>query len=75
MKKAKFFLRKDFKKIYLDFLGMSVKDLALKVRYSESQVSEILNQRIEPSLQFMRKLCVMTSMRFEQLVETKYIES
>lgn len=72
-RKVMFFLNEKFRD-FMELKKWSAKDVAQIVGCSEQQVSAILNQKIEPSMQFMHKLCEKTALNFEDIVVTEQVD-
>lgn len=71
-KKSKFYLKKSFKENYMKLRDWSVQDVADMVEMKKQQVSPILNGRLEPSVNFLHRLCDAIQIPVEDLVETKW---
>lgn len=72
-RKVMFYLNEKFRD-YMELKKWSSQDLARIVGCTEPQVSAILNQKIEPSMQFLHKLCAKTSLNLEDIVVTEEVE-
>ena len=70
MVKVKLRLSKSFQKNYMAMRKWSGNDLAEAMRYKKQQVSQVLSGEIEPSRQFLRKLCELTKIPAGELIET-----
>ena len=66
---VKFLLRKDFRE-YLDLRRMSAEEFAKKIGYSAEQLSAVINRKIEPSFQMLRKIVLVTRMYHNELIDT-----
>lgn len=67
--KTIFLLKKNFKE-YLKLRGWNARAFAQKIGYGETQVSGILNRKIEPSMRFLHDLCELTGLKLEEVIET-----
>ncbi len=67
--KVKFIIRKEFKS-HLNLRGLTVTSLADKLRYSKQQVSQTLSGEIEPTRQFLRKICALLKVGAEDILQT-----
>ncbi len=72
MPKAKFFIRKDFKK-YLEFRKITQVDLEKLLKFKKQQISNALSGDYEPTMHFLHKLCTATGLKLEEIVVTKFI--
>lgn len=68
--KLKFRLKKTFQKNYMALRGWSVSDLTEKLGYTKQQVSQTLNGTAEPTMNFLHRLCDLTNLTAEELIET-----
>lgn len=71
MTKARFRIKKDFKD-YLKLRKWSITDLTEKLGYQKQQVSQTLSGSAEPTMQFLHRLCSLTGLRAEELLETVF---
>lgn len=56
---------------YLKIAGMTAREFSQKIEYDETKMSQILNQKEEPSKDFIEKVLVETGMKFESAFEVK----
>jgi len=70
MKTVKLFLTPDFKSL-MNVKGWTVAILSKELRYHKSQIYQIINGKIEPSLAFLRRLADFTGLDFQNLVITQ----
>ena len=70
--KVKFRLSSKFQKNYMSLRGWSVNDLAEQLEYKKQQVSQTLSGSIEPTMTFLHRLCHVTKLRIEDVVETVF---
>ena len=68
----RFVLKKSFQKNYMSLRGWSGNDLAEAMGYKKQQVSQVLSGEIEPSRQFLRKICELTKIPAGELIETVF---
>ena len=69
--KVKYFLHRQFK-YYMKLRKWKVADLARQLKMNESQVSAIVGGKIEPSMNFLHRLSVLTKLGAEEILETKF---
>ena len=69
--KAKFKIKKEFL-AWLKANRYRVSDLAKLLGYKESQISAILNGKIEPSMRFLHKLCSELGIGIGTVLETSF---
>lgn len=69
--KVKFQLSKKLRE-YMKLRNWSAKDLSDELKYTKQQVSQTLSGAIEPSTQFLRRLCALTNLPVEELIETVF---
>lgn len=70
--KAKFRIKKDFQVKYMKLRGWSIKDLEELLEYKKQQVSQTINGKIEPTMNFLHRLCSLTGLPAEELIETVF---
>ncbi len=68
---VKFIIKKEFKE-HLKFRGFTVNSLADKLGYTKQQVSQTLNGEIEPTRQFLRKVCAFLKIGAEDILITVF---
>jgi len=56
---------------YLKIAGMTAREFATKIEFDETKMSLILNQKDEPSKDFIEKVLTETGMKFESAFEVK----
>lgn len=57
---------------YMQMRGWTVNDLTDHLGYKKQQVSQTLSGAIEPSMQLLRRLCVVTNLPASELIETVF---
>lgn len=70
--KVKFRLNREFQAKYMKMRGWTVNDLTTQLEYKKQQVSQTLSGAIEPSMQFLHRLCTLTNLPAEELIETVF---
>lgn len=70
--KVKFKIRKDFSTKYMTMRDWTVKDLVDKMDYKKQQVSQTISGKIEPTMNFLHRLCGLTGLKAEELIETVF---
>lgn len=71
-RKIKFTIKKELKKFIDEMYGWNVQDLADALDMSKQQISPILLGRIEPSMNFLHKLCQITGLKLENIIKTRF---
>ena len=56
---------------YLKIAGMTAREFSSKIDFDETKMSLILNQKEEPSKDFIEKVLTETGMKFEAAFEVK----
>lgn len=74
MSKVKFKINKNFEKNYMKMRGWGVVDLSNALGYKKQQVSSVMTGAIEPSMQFLHRLCALTNMPVSDLIETVFVK-
>lgn len=69
--KVKFKLSKKLQ-AYMKLRDWSAQNLSDLLGYKKQQVSQILSGAIEPSMQFLHKLCALTNLPANELIETVF---
>jgi len=54
---------------YLKIAGMTAREFSSKIEFDETKMSLILNQKEEPSKDFIEKVLTETGMKFESAFE------
>lgn len=70
--KVKFKIKKSFQTEFMKFRKWSITDLTEKLGYQKQQVSQTLSGTIEPTMNFMHRLCALTGLRAEEIIETVF---
>lgn len=70
--KVKFKIKKDFQTKYMKMRGWSISDLEEKLKFKKQQVSQTLSGSIEPSINFLHRLCALTGLPVDEIVETVF---
>lgn len=68
--KVRFGIRKDFVTNFMKFKNWSINDLTDKMGYKKQQVSQTLNGTIEPTMNFLHRLCMVTAIPASEIIET-----
>lgn len=71
MKKSKFKLSLGIHS-HMELKGWGLKELSEALGYEKSQVCAILSGKLEPSMQFLHRLCDVTGYRLENIIETVF---
>lgn len=71
-KRIKFQIKKDFQQKYMKMRGWSINDLTEQLGYKKQQVSQTLSGAIEPTMNFLHRLCALTNLPVEELIETVF---
>lgn len=58
-------------KKYLELTGISSKDFAARIGFDEPTVSQVLNQKEEPSKKFIEQTLIHTDMKFDNAFEVR----
>lgn len=58
-------------KEYLKIAGMTAREFSSKIDFDETKMSMILNQKEEPSKDFIEKVLTETGMKFESAFEVQ----
>lgn len=69
---VKFTLNKEFQTKYMKMRGWSVNDLTEQLGYKKQQVSQTLSGAIEPTMNFLHRLCELTNLPANELIETVF---
>ena len=72
MKKSRFVIKKNFIKQYLGFRKWTVSDLESRLKFKKQQISQTLSGEIEPSMNFLHRLCNVTGLPVSELVDTVF---
>ncbi len=69
-----FQIRKEFITNFMKFKNWSVNDLTEKMGYKKQQVSQTLNGTIEPTMNFLHRLCSVTGVSASEILETVFVK-
>lgn len=69
---VKFRIKKSFQSEFMKFRGWSITDLTEKLGYQKQQVSQTLTGSIEPTMNFLHRVCALTGLKAEELIETTF---
>lgn len=69
--KAKFRIKKSFEN-YLKLRKWTINDLADHLRMTKQQVSQTLSGSMEPTMNFLHRLCALTNLKAEEVIETVF---
>lgn len=72
--KVRFKIRKDFQTKYMSMRGWSVNELSDLLKYKKQQVSQTLSGTTEPTMNFLHRLCNLTGLKAEEVLETVYVK-
>ena len=68
--KPKFIIKKSFITEFMKFKKWTISDLEDKIGYKKQQVSQTISGKIEPTMNFLHRLCALTGCKAEELIET-----
>lgn len=69
--KVKFKIKKSFED-YLKLRKWTINDLALHMKSTKQQVSQTLSGSMEPTMNFLHRLCALTNLKAEEILETVF---
>ena len=70
--KVKFRIKKEFQTKYMAMRNWSVTDLEELLKFKKQQVSQTLSGTIEPTMNFLHRLCALTGLPVEEILETVF---
>ena len=70
--KVKFRIKREFQTKYMAMRNWSVTDLEELLKFKKQQVSQTLSGTIEPTMNFLHRLCALTGLPVEEIVETVF---
>lgn len=73
--KAKFIIKKSFKTEFMKFRNWTITDLEEILGFKKQQISQTISGQIEPTMNFLHRLCNATGLPVEELVETVWDKS
>lgn len=72
--KVKLRIKKSFED-YLKLRKWTINDLAEHLGMTKQQVSQTLSGTMEPTMNFLHRLCALTNLKAEEIIETSFEKS
>lgn len=69
---VKFRIKKSFQTEFMKFRGWKIADLEDKLGFKKQQVSQTLSGSVEPTMNFLHRLCGLTGLKAEEVLETVF---